>query len=36
VLQTNLLRTVARDCLVTVETNRYSVPPIYVGQRVEV
>jgi hypothetical protein len=36
VLQTSLLRTVARDCLVTVETNRYSVPPTYVGQRVEV
>ena len=25
-LQTSRLRTVARDCLVTVETNRYSVP----------
>jgi transposase len=36
VLQTSLLRTVARDCLVTVETNRYSVPSTYVGQRVEV
>jgi transposase len=36
VLQTSLLRTVARDCLVTVETNRYSVPAAYVGKRVEV
>jgi hypothetical protein len=31
-----LLRTVARDCLITVETNRYSVPAAYVGQCVEV
>jgi transposase len=36
VLQTSLLRTVARDCLVTVDTNRYSVPAVYVGQTVEV
>lgn len=36
VLQTSLLRTVARDCLVTVETNRYAVPAAYVGQVVEV
>jgi transposase len=36
VLQTSLVRTVARDCLVMVETNRYSVPAAYVGQRVEV
>jgi transposase len=36
VLQTSVLRTVARDCLVTVETNRYSVPAAYVGKRVEV
>jgi transposase len=35
-LQTSLLRTVARDGLVTVETNRYSVPAAYVGQTVEV
>ena len=35
-LQTSLLRTVARDGLVTVETNRDSVPAAYVGQRVEV
>jgi transposase len=35
-MQTSLLRTVARDCLVTVETNRYSVPATYVGQTVEV
>ena len=28
--------TVARDCLVTVETHRYSVPAAYVGQTVEV
>jgi Mu transposase, C-terminal domain len=34
VLHTSLLRTVARDCLVTVETNRYSVPAAYVGQTV--
>ncbi|MDQ3830521.1 MAG: IS21 family transposase [Candidatus Tectomicrobia bacterium] len=36
VLQTSLLRTVARDWLVTGETNRYSVPAAYVGQTVEV
>jgi transposase len=36
ILQASLLRTVARDCLVTVETNRYSVPAAYVGQSVEV
>ena len=36
VLQTSLLRTVARDCLVTVETNRYSVPAQDVGPVVEV
>jgi hypothetical protein len=36
VLQTSLLRTVTRDYLVTVETNRYSVPAGYVGQTVEV
>jgi transposase len=36
VLQSSLLRTVARDCLVTVKTNRYSVPAAYVGQGVEV
>jgi transposase len=36
ILQTRLLRTVARDCLSTVETNRYSVPAAYVGQCVEV
>jgi transposase len=36
VLQASVLRTVARDCLVTVETNRYSVPAAYVGQSVEV
>jgi transposase len=35
-LPTRLLRTVARDCLVTVETNRDSVPAGYVGQGVEV
>jgi hypothetical protein len=35
-MQTSLLRVVARDCLVTVETNRYSVPAAYVGQCVEV
>jgi transposase len=35
-LQTSLLRTVARDCLVTVDTNRDSVPVAYVGPRVEV
>lgn len=36
VLQTRLLRTVARDCLVTVETHRHSVPAPYVGPVVEV
>ena len=36
VVQTSVLCTVARDCLVTVETNRYSVPAAYVGQTVEV
>jgi hypothetical protein len=36
VLQTSLLRTVARDCRVTVETDRDSVPAPYVGQVVEV
>jgi transposase len=36
VLQTSLLRTVARDCLVTVDPNRYAVPAASVGQRVEV
>jgi transposase len=35
-LQASLLQTVARDGLVTVETNRYSVPAAYVGQSVEV
>ena len=36
VFQTSLLRTVARDCLVTVETNYDVVPAAYVGKRVEV
>ena len=36
VLQTSLLRTVARDCLVTVETHRYAVPAADVGPCVEV
>jgi hypothetical protein len=36
VLHTSLLRTVARDGLVTVETNRDSVPAADVGQTVEV
>jgi hypothetical protein len=36
ILQTSLLRTVARDYLITVETNRYAVPAAYVGQCVEV
>jgi transposase len=31
-----LCRKVATDCLVTLETNRYSVPPAYVGRTVEV
>jgi transposase len=35
-LYTVLCRKVASDCLVTVETNRYSVPPAYVGRTVEV
>jgi hypothetical protein len=36
VLRTTVPRRVARDCLVTIETNRYSVPAAYVGQTVEV
>lgn len=36
VLQTRLRRTVARDCRVTGETTRYSVPAAYVGQTVAV
>jgi Mu transposase-like protein len=36
VLQTSMRRTVARDCLVTIETNRYSVPATYGGKHVEV
>jgi hypothetical protein len=36
VVQTRVRRTVARDCLVTVETNRSSVPAAYVGHTVEV
>jgi transposase len=35
-LYTVLCRKVATDGLVTVETNRYSVPPAYVGRTVEV
>jgi hypothetical protein len=35
-LSAGLCRKVAPDCLVTVETNRYSVPPAYVGRTVEV
>jgi transposase len=31
-----LCRKVAADCLVALETNRYSVPPAYVGRTVEV
>ncbi len=35
-LSSVLCRKVATDCLVTVETNRYSVPPAYVGRTIEV
>jgi transposase len=35
-LHTILVRKVALDCLVTVDTNRYSVPPAYVGRLVDV
>jgi Integrase core domain len=35
-LHTVACRKVATDCLVTLETNRYSVPPAYVGRTVEV
>jgi transposase len=35
-LQTALVRTVARDCCVTVDTNRYSVPAAFIGRQVEV
>jgi transposase len=35
-LQTALVRTVARDCCVTVDTNRYSVPPAFIGRQVEI
>ena len=35
-LQERVVRMVARDCLVTFETNRYSVPLRFVGQPVEV
>jgi transposase len=35
-LHSVLCRKVASDCLVTLETNRYSVPPAYVGRTIEV
>lgn len=35
-VQVRVLRQVSRDCLVTFETNRYSVPYRYAGQAVEV
>lgn len=35
-IQQNVTRQVASDCLVCVDTNRYSVPHQYVGQQVEV
>jgi transposase len=35
-LLTPIVRVVARDCLVTVGTNRYSVPSVYVGKVVQV
>ena len=35
-LQTALVRTVARDCCVTVDTNRYSVPAAFIGRQVDV
>jgi transposase len=36
VIQNRAVRQVAKDCLVTFETNRYSVPFRYVGRQVEV
>ena len=35
-LQTALVRTGARDCCVTVDTNRYSVPAAFIGRQVDV
>jgi transposase len=35
-LQTALLRTVSRECCVTIDTNRYSVPAAFIGREVEV
>ncbi|HKV72848.1 MAG TPA: IS21 family transposase [Gemmatimonadales bacterium] len=35
-LYTALVRTVARDCCVTVDTNRYSVPAAFIGREVEI
>jgi hypothetical protein len=35
-LPTALVRTVARDCCVTVDTNRYSVPAAFIGREVEI
>lgn len=36
ILQERVIRHVAKDCLVTFETNRYSVPSRFVGKQVEV
>lgn len=35
-LHTALVRTVARDCCVTIATNRYSVPAAFIGRQVEI
>lgn len=36
VLQVQVIRHVAKDCMINFETNRYSVPFLYVGKQVEV
>ena len=36
VLQVQVIRSVAKDCMINFETNRYSVPFPYVGKQVEV
>jgi len=36
VIQDRVVRQVAKDCLITFETNRYSVPYLYAGREVEV
>ncbi len=36
IIQERVVRQVTKDCLVTFETNRYSVPYLYAGRKVEV